>query len=492
MSSRDRSEAIRRLEVVARRLRSAVAFARLLSELEEEDDNASPLAERAQAALAEIEEEQRAVSRFLGPRAFERLREAEIGCNVLLRQLGEREALVAPAALRRALRRWSRRPPHELVELLGFFLEESDRWTADRVDKVDLLLTQLVRLLGGSDSRPGGEQLSQILAASLRTSHRPIGELERSTFQRKLEAIAAEVDAADSLSRLIESGTIQRYRELKHRLGPLLLHPDLLSAIVETNQGLRRKIRRLNSRTLTGIFSVYQGIFEIGLRGGIDRGLRREIEQLQLDFDAFEERVKQNELKLTELEEVWGNLRSFSARLEEAAAERPEPEPEPRRAADEEQVPANWLSEDLMALLDLLRESDSKGWPAEFVSLPAREHFQIDAREIKAFRRLETREEADRSLEAFLLKAAALRRVIKRSARKLAGAPDTDSLRELPDYAIARQAVRLSESFLARYAQAVEQAILDGDAEDARRLQILRMRLVRESAGIWLQVYEQT
>ncbi len=155
-------------------------------------------------------------------------------------------------------------------------------------------------------------------------------------------------------------------------------------------------------------------------------------------------------------------------------------------------MPANWLSEDLMALLDLLRESDSKGWPAEFVSLPPREHFQIDAREVKAFRRLETREEADRALEAFLLKAAALRRVIKRSARKLAGAPDSDSLRELPDYAIARQAVRLSESFLARYSQAVEQAILDGDVEDARRLQILRMRLVRESAGIWLQVHQQS
>lgn len=493
MPSPDRSEALRRLDGNARRLRAAIAFARLLSDLDGEDESARQLADEAEAALAAGEEERRAIRRFVGPRAHERLREAEIGCSVLMRRLAAREATVSPAALRRALRRRSRLSPQELAELLEFLLDGSDRWTPERVDKIDLLITQLGRIPGSADSRPAGERLRQILAASQVMSHRPIGEFERTTFEGKLQAIAAEVEAADSLGQLIETGTVQRYRELKHRLGPLLLHPDLLGAIVETNHGLRRKIRRLNSRTLTGIFSVYQGIFEFGFKGGIDEQLRSEIDQLQRDFDRFEERVKQGELKLTELESVWDTLRSFSARLEQAAAEQPEPEPEPRhRAAENEQPPDNWLADDLMALLDLLRESDRKGWPAEFVSLPPREHFQIDTREVQAFRRLEAREDADRSLEAFLLKAAALRRVIKRAARKLAGIPDSETVSELPDFAIARAAVRLAESFLARYSQAVEQAVLDGDVEDAQRLQVLRMRLLRESAGIWLQVHQQS
>ena len=84
-----------------------------------------------------------------------------------------------------------------------------------------------------------------------------------------MKLISDEIEAAGSLRELIERGTVQRYRELKHRLGRLLLHPDLRPAILETNLGLERKIRRLNSRAVTGIFSVYQGIFEIGFRGSL-------------------------------------------------------------------------------------------------------------------------------------------------------------------------------------------------------------------------------
>ena len=94
-------------------------------------------------------------------------------------------------------------------------------------------------------------------------------------------------------------------------------------------------------------------------------------------------------------------------------------------------------------------------------------------------------------LETFLLEGAALRRAIKRAARQLAAAAESEMLRELPEFARARDAVRLSESYLARYSLAIEQAVVDGDVEDAQRLQILRMRLVRESAGIWLQVYQR-
>jgi hypothetical protein len=308
------------------------------------------------------------------------------------------------------------------------------------------------------------------------------------------------VEAADSLTQLIESGTLKRYRALKHRLGRLLLHPDVLTMIIGTNRSLQSKIRRLNSRTVTGIFSVYQGIFDRGQRGGFDHELTQEIDQLHLEFDHFEQQVKRDEIRLTELERFWSNLTTLSARLDEAAsASLDAGQPESTASAQAQgapgalpgEGPAGWLEEDLLALLDLLRENDRKGWPAEYVSFSPREEFQLEAREIQAFRRLGEDEVVDRALELFLLKAAALRRNIKRSARKLAGVSDREISRELPVFATAKQAVRLAESFLARYAQAVEQAILEGDVAEAQQLQILRMRLVRESAGIWLQVYKR-
>lgn len=497
MTSRDSSEAIRRFEQNSLRLRGAVALARLLTDLDRRDEDARELLERARSALAEGEQKRQTAGRFLGPRAYEQLREAERTSAALLEGLGRRAEKLSPGELRRALQRSPRRPRQELVDLLGYFLEDESRWTAAHVHKVDLLLTRLGRPSGRRSARPGGSGLEEALASLQPTGIRPVGEFERKTFARRLKAIGDEIEAADSLGELIEDGTLRRYRELKHRLGRLLLHPDLRPEILKTNLALEDKIQRLNSRAVTGIFSAYQGIFEIGFKGGIDEDLRGEIDQLQVDFDRFERRIHEEEVRLSELEAFWGNLRSLAARLHQAAAEQAEPtaeEPEPgRRAARRpHEPPDDWLAEDLQALLDILRESDREGWPTDLVSLPADEGFQIDGREVLALRRLRQDEEADQALETFLLEGAALRRAIKRAARQLATAASSASLRELPEFARARDAVSLSESYLARYSQAVEQAVVEGDVEDAQRLQILRMRLVRESAGIWLQVYQQS
>lgn len=492
MSPPDKPELVLSFEEIVRRLRGATAFSQLLSDLREGDDEARQLAEETGAALADSEREQQAVSRFAGPRAARRLREAKIGCHVLMARLAEQDRSLSPASLRRALQQPAERPPAALVDLLGFYLEmdPAGSWTRDRVAKIDLLLTRLGKYFGGSSSEPESVRLTQVLAAANRASPPSIGEVERAAFARNLKSIVSEVEAADSISQLIEGRTLPNYRTLKQSLGPLLIHPELLPLILKTNQRLQEKIRRIDSRVLTGIFSIYQSIFEVGLKGGIDETLRLEIDRLQDDFDRFEQRVKQGDTRLSDLEAFWNELKGFAERLEKAAANQTEPEPKRRPKGDDEEAPEDWLADDLEALLDLLRESDQKGWPPEFVSLPPREQFQIDKREVVAFRRLRGEEEADTRLETFLIKAAALRRTIKQAARKLAGVSDAESLQDVPEFAIARQAVRLSESYLARYSQAIEQAVLDGDLESARSLQILRMRLVRESAGIWLQVHQ--
>ena len=495
MTLPEKSEILRRFDQVGQRLDAALAFSRLLVELGAEE--AHQLVEEAQRALAKRQEERGAIQLFVGRKALRRVREAEIGCAVLLERLAERDRTVPPASLRQHLRRRLGANSQQLIDLLAFYLlvDSGGPWDSDRVDKVDLLITRLSQRFTDSSTELDPERLRRVLRTLPAQGPATITRLEREAFEANLAGIQAGVEAADSLSQLLRDGTLQRYRDLKHRIGHLLLHPELLQAVIETNQQLQRKIERLNSRTLTGIFSTYQSIFDTGLKGRISPALRQEIDQLGGRFDQFEQRIKQREIRLTELEEFWSTLREISTRVDEAAVveppvEQPAEHP-PTGMPAVADASEDWLTEDLMALLDLLREHDSKGWPADFVALSPGEEFELDPREIVAFRRLSKDEPIDRDVEMFLLKGAALRRCIKRSARALAKVSDVEIARELPVFAIARQAAQLAESFLTRYSQAVGRAILDGDAEEAQKLQLLRMRLVRESAGIWLQVHQQ-
>jgi hypothetical protein len=501
MATNQQTELTRRFDRIERRLDASLAFAQLLADLAEEDEAARQTADDVVAALDRVREARRALSLYVGRKALDRARESDLECTELVQRLRARDEELAPSSLRAALRQRTERAPGELTNLLGFYLQlqHESRWPTDRSDKVDLLVTELSQRLNTGPGEPDAHsQLTRLLAEFYPTAQPQIAELERRAFERNLSAISAEVEEADSLSRLIESGTLKRYRNLKHRLGRMLLHPDLLASILETNHELQHKIRRLNSLTLTGIFSTYQGIFEVGLKGRIDAELRREIDQLHDDFDSFERRVKRDDVRLTELETFWTTLKGLMERLNAALAAEPAPEEPIHSAPAAVQAAAmpgepkeDWLAEDLAALLDLLADSDRSGWPPELVSLPPEEGFQLDPREVVAYRRVkdETTTKEAKAPELFLLKAAALRRSIKVSARRMAGVTDAEVLRGLPAFATARQAVPLAESFLARYSRNVGQAILDGDAGEAQKLQILRMRLVREFAGIWLQVY---
>ena len=499
MALPDKAELVERFDEVARQLSAVAAYSRLLTDLHKDDEDAQQMADQAAAALEDVQKGRAQLEIFAGRKALRQVREAEIGCAALLGRLASRDRALSPSTLRQHLRCRQDRDPRELAELLGFYLalEHKSQWSSDCADKVDLLLTRLSQHRSDSQRDLGPRLVSQVLSTSHPMVHAAITDLESQSFRRNLAAIQSAVEEADSLGQLIDSGILKQYRELKHRLGPLLLHPDLSAAILETNVALQRKIQRLNSRTVTGIFSTYQRIFDIRLQGRFDHELRERIDQLEENFVRFEQRIKEDDVPLAELEEFWRTLRGFSDHLTEAtekaaaaqAQAQAQAPPPGTTGAAATQAEEDWLGESVMALLDLLRENDRKGWPPEYISFPREENFQLESREILAFRKLQDDKTADRSLEIFLLKAAALRRTIKNSARKLAGVGDAETYRGLPAFSVAQQAVQLTESFLARYAQAIEQSILDGDVEEAQKLQILRMRLVRESAGIWLQVH---
>ena len=113
----------------------------------------------------------------------------------------------------------------------------------------------------------------------------------------------------------------------------------------------------------------------------------------------------------------------------------------------------------------------------------------IEPREIIAYRRLYSGSICDRELEEFVLRAAALRMRIEQEVGEIKGIlDDTTITRRAPQYVKARETVRMSDLYLREFEHRMETAVLEGDGEEARALQVLKMRIMRGYSGLWLMV----
>lgn len=143
------------------------------------------------------------------------------------------------------------------------------------------------------------------------------------------------------------------------------------------------------------------------------------------------------------------------------------------------------------------------GAPPKAVSLtPDVYQFKLEPREVIAYRRLLQRgrlssssppdEGWDEALERFILRAASLRVRMNEEAEEIRGILDeTVSDARSPVFQRSRRTVRLGDAYLARFAHLVHQLVLDGQAEEARELELLRVRLMHEYSGLWLLSYRQ-
>ena len=134
-------------------------------------------------------------------------------------------------------------------------------------------------------------------------------------------------------------------------------------------------------------------------------------------------------------------------------------------------------------------ESSNQDDPPKTVTLQ-REVFplRLEQREVVAFRRLQGHEPSgDRALEQFLLEAAALRVRINEEAEEITGILDDTSItRDTPVFARARLTCRVADTYARRFDSAIDGSVLEGNVSEAKTLQVLRMRLMRDYSGLWL------
>ena len=115
--------------------------------------------------------------------------------------------------------------------------------------------------------------------------------------------------------------------------------------------------------------------------------------------------------------------------------------------------------------------------------------YRLEDREFMAFDRLSAAGECDLGVERFVLIGAALRHRINDEVNEIHSYRSRLGSRETSASATTSGILRLGDWYLRQFSHFLENDLLAGRAVEARELQVLRMRLMRDYSGLWLVVH---
>jgi hypothetical protein len=408
-----------------------------------------------------------------------------------------------PGDLRRFFRRYKNYDGKVLVQLVRFYLhaEPVAEWSADRKDKVDFLVTRLEE-----EERGGGvDRRDELLASLWHSAGSPEVPDERiDAVLRALTDIRDELAEVTSLEDLDEREALRTYREFKHSLEAVFFEPRVLSSLLATNLAFRDVVAQLYAREERRITEEYQRVLDLGREGEMSADLDGDLAHFHQEVERFERNLERDELRLDELSRLRRRVRALSPRLvveEEAGSA----EAATTTATAFSEVVAPGLPEDLAdddedlldapyrRLIDVLG-SVTLGSPAETIVHSADLFpFQLEAREVVAYRRLHGFEEGGAAgheadaAERFLLEAAALRVLL---ADEVEAARSIEGTVAGVDRARLRRLAALGDAFRRRFEHFESEALLADRAGDARTLAFLRVRLTQPWCDLWLFAHD--
>ena len=426
------------------------------------------------------------------------------------------DSRVDPAFLRQFYHRFRSYDDKILIQLVRFYAysHEGGAWHPDRLDKVDFLITRL-----GEEEQEGAGQVVVRDRKHLGEVFRSLTPLvpgagaapeEAEAKRRSIDELREEIAGVDSLDALDNRQLVPLYRTIKHSLGDLFWASGVLMAVLETNLAFKNAVRRLYRREERRIYSEYQQIFELEREVSVGDELDRELGRFREDIERFEQQIQSEDVRLDELARIRERARGLMPRLtsQRAAPPPPAPAPPPTAAKSPEQTPPpapirhegeeQVVGHHLERLIDAL-DGISLGAPPRTVILtPDLFSFRLEPREVVAHRRLSGAGEAGTveglgaEVERFLLRAAALRVRMVEEAEEIQRLRDsTGGGLEDELYAQARATAQAGDAYLGRFAHFIHRAVVDGQPEEARQLEVLRMRLMRDFSNLWLLAYKR-
>jgi len=520
MSVQELSHLHRRYVDLSQRFRAAWVYHQFLHSLARvngDESTPSPFTGRFQDLYAQLKE----CSQSLTPAEAASLkgRFDDIGAEVaeLIGALLAEDSKVEPQTLRHFFQKFRNYDEKILAQLVRFYLfacAEPD-WHADRRDKVDFLISRLGEEMRRTDRGPGAgtQQMNEILASLWGLTGEPEPSLDRvEGLCRALDEIRGEANRADNLDDLTSTEALRNYREFKHSLGLTFFHPRVLDAVLETNFAFRDTVRRLYRQEERRIAADYQRIFDLEREVPVDVQLDQELSIFRQQVERFERQLQQDEMRLDDLTELRRRARSLIPRL--APAEQPggeeggtrdddvstaevtaravmEAMDDADRAAQGGGGPPPEIAEAYAHLVQALGDTTLGSPPRSIVLTPDIYPYHLEAREVVAFRRVhEGLGDEQVEEERFLLVGAALRVALQEQAEALRevldGTGDGGGHRRR-----AHALVALGDDFLRRYENRQQRALLADRADDARQLALLRTRLMKDYAELWLLVHDE-
>ena len=438
----------------------------------------------------------------------------------LNRWLIQEDTKVSPGQLRVFFQRVRNYNEGILVQLVKFYLylRPSLEWTQDHHDKIDFLITKVSeesQSANGPWSLQERSKVKQTFNALWALAGPPqVDENDVEEARRHIQELRRRLLESESFDHLIDGELVAEYRRFKFHLGKLFFHPDVLLAVVETNLALRNHIQQLYRREEQRIVADYQRIFELERVVAVDTQLDLELAAFREEVERFEKNLQNESLSLEELRRLRLHVRTLVPRLTELRdpasvftepGGRPAGSPEQPTGESRSSASASLgggagvpgeeaLSEHYNRLLASLDGVSADVSAKVAVFSPELFPYRLEAREVVAFRRLARADgdNVDSALESFILLAAALRARAQEEIEEIRGIlDDTVVTRDAPVFGRAKQTTRIADLFVRRFSHELDQLVLrQGDLDEARELQVLKMRLVRESAGLWLLVHK--
>lgn len=422
----------------------------------------------------------------------------------LIQDLLTVDELVSPGKLRQFFQRVKNFDDNILTQLIKFYIySRGNGWSNDRLDKADFLSTKVAEEYNDSRvafmlrDRTQLREMAQGFWAALRVA--PLEQQDLEAWCHEIKTLESEIRSIDAIDELHQHSLIQRYRELKHSLGDLFFQPQIWYAVLETNLVLKNHIQQLYRRDEQRIIAEYQQVFELEREVPVDVQLGEELSQFRVAVERFEDQLQGENLRVAELAELRERVRELVPKLKPDTREEQETLVLPPEVRDPETGPVpvfdsaveeQYVEESYQTIVQALDDTNPTVDPKKVALQPEIFALGLGPREVVAYRRLFGGGTCDRSLEQFVLRAAALRALIEQQVEEIKGIlDDTAASHEAPIYAKARQTVRLGDLFLRRFEHRIEQAVLSSDGLEARALQILKMRLMRGYSGLWLMVH---
>jgi hypothetical protein len=449
-------------------------------------------------------------------RALPQMEMVDRQLSTITRSLISEDQKVGPALLRQFFQRVKNYDDNILTQLLKFYLYvfPTHPWSPDQVDKADFLATKV----GEEAQGPQGPYLLRdrakvrpVLAGLWQLVQRDgLDEGQIHDALAQLEAMRGAIGRVASFDDLTGQSVIKRYRQFKHGLGAVFFEPEVLLSIVETNLLLRNAVAKLYRQEERRIITDYQQIFELEKEVAVDNNLDLQLSEFHQRVERFENQLQQSDFSVDDVANLRQQVRELMPRLSGRTEEDPLDQTNPvlgggsvrgagapvRSVTQVGPPPTGQptgvhahIQDAFERILEALSGTDDVTPPRAVAVSPAIYPYRLEPREIRAFRRLRGVEPGDHEHERFVLQAAALRSRIQEEVDEIRGILDDSSVtREAPVYGRARLTTALASQFERHFDHLVDQAVIRGELEEAQHLLVLRMRLAREGAGLWLLV----